>query len=169
VPNTRSRLTRRRLCQAAGRATTSRSRKSGSQQTLCWRKADSNPRSHSHESFCRGAAEGRSRNDWLGSRIKLWSSREMAIGCAPSPRPVHGRDRDFESRLLRQRARTFATARSGRHRSSKQPSSRSPSTIALPIPNQAGNRERGGAGNSDAGEQAQHQPPIALLRLPPRI
>ena len=59
-------------------------------QTGCWRKADSNPRSHSHESFCRGAAEGRSRNDWLGSRIKLWSSREMAIGCAPSPRPVHG-------------------------------------------------------------------------------
>ena len=37
-----------------------------------------------------GVAEGRSRNDWLGSRIKLWSSREMAIGCAPSPRPVHG-------------------------------------------------------------------------------
>jgi hypothetical protein len=36
------------------------------------------------------AAEGRSRNDWLGSRIKLWSSREMAIGCALSPRPVHG-------------------------------------------------------------------------------
>ena len=66
------------------------SRKSGSQQTHRWRKADSNPRSHSHESFCRGAAEGRSRNDWLGSRIKLWSSREMAIGCAPSPRPVHG-------------------------------------------------------------------------------
>src|SRR6202040_3400036 len=82
--------------------------------TLRWRKADSNPRSHSHESFCRGAAERRSQNDWLGSRIKLWSSREMAIGCAPSPRPVHGRDRDFESRLLRQRARTFATARSGR-------------------------------------------------------
>jgi hypothetical protein len=45
VPNTRSRLTRRRLCQAAGRATTSRSRKSGSQQTLCWREVDSNPRS----------------------------------------------------------------------------------------------------------------------------
>ena len=37
-----------------------------------------------------GVAEGRSRNDWLGSCIKLWSSREMAIGCAPSPRPVHG-------------------------------------------------------------------------------
>jgi methionine synthase II (cobalamin-independent) len=58
--------------------------------TRRWRKADSNPRSHSYESFCRGAAEGRSRNDWLGSCIKLWSSREMAIGCAPSPRPVHG-------------------------------------------------------------------------------
>ena len=58
--------------------------------TRRWRKADSNPRSHSYESFCRGAAEGRSQNDWLGSRIKLWSSREMAIGCAPSPRPVHG-------------------------------------------------------------------------------
>ena len=116
-----------------------------------------------------GVAEGRSRNDWLGSRIKLWSSREMAIGCAPSPRPVHGESEIFESRLLRQRARTFATARSGRHRSSNQPSCRSASIIALPIPNQAGNRERGGAGNSDAGEQAQHQPPIALLRLPPRI
>jgi hypothetical protein len=25
-----------------------------------------------------------------GPCIKLWSSREMAIGCAPSPRPVHG-------------------------------------------------------------------------------
>src|SRR5580700_11732929 len=49
-------------------------------------------RSHSYESFCRDAAEGRSQNDWLGSRIELWSSREMAIGCAPSPRPVHGRD-----------------------------------------------------------------------------
>jgi hypothetical protein len=61
-----------------------------SSQTHRWRKADSNPQSHCHESFCRGAAEGRSRNDWLGSRIKLWSSREMAIGCAPSPRPVHG-------------------------------------------------------------------------------
>src|SRR5580704_19655898 len=63
---------------------------SGSHATRRWRKADSNPRSHSYESFCRGAAEGRSRNDWLGSCIKLWSSREMAIGCAPSPRPVHG-------------------------------------------------------------------------------
>jgi hypothetical protein len=30
----------------------------GSHQTLRWRKADSNPRSHSHESFCRGAAVG---------------------------------------------------------------------------------------------------------------
>src|SRR5258705_2282617 len=49
----------------------------GGLQTLCWRKADSNPRSHSYESFCRGAAERRSPNDWLGSRIKLWSSREM--------------------------------------------------------------------------------------------
>ena len=39
-----------------------------------------------------GVAEGRSRNDWLGSRIKLWSSREMAIGCAPSPRPRTRRD-----------------------------------------------------------------------------
>src|SRR5580692_10977888 len=64
--------------------------KSGSHTTLRWRKADSNPRSHSYESFCRGAAEGRSRKDWLGSCIKLWSSREMAICCAPSPRPVHG-------------------------------------------------------------------------------
>jgi hypothetical protein len=58
--------------------------------TRSWRKADSNPRSHSHESFCRGAAEGGSRNEWLGSHFKLWSSREMAIGCAPSPRPVQG-------------------------------------------------------------------------------
>ena len=43
-----------------------------------------------------------------------------------------------------QRVRTFGTARSGRHRGSKQPCSRSLSTIALPFPNQAGNRERGG-------------------------
>jgi hypothetical protein len=40
---------RRRLCQAAGRATTSRSRKSGSQQTLCWREVDSNRRSPREE------------------------------------------------------------------------------------------------------------------------
>ena len=66
------------------------SRGTESSQTLRWSKADSNPRSHSHESFCRGAAEGGSRNEWLGSHFKLWSSREMAIGCAPSPRPVQG-------------------------------------------------------------------------------
>src|ERR1700720_1864067 len=37
-------------------------------------------------------AKGRSRNDWLGSRIKLWSSREMAIGWGRPlrGRPVHG-------------------------------------------------------------------------------
>ena len=39
-----------------------RPRRSGteSSQSRRWRKADSNPRSHSYESFCRGAAEGRS-------------------------------------------------------------------------------------------------------------
>ena len=91
---------------------------------------------------------GREIPERVGFRIKLWSSREMAIGCAPSPRPRTRRDRASNLVCSGRKSGTFATARSGRHRSSKQPSSRSPSTIALPIPNQPGNRERGGGRRS---------------------
>ena len=73
--------------------------------TLRWRKADSSPRSHSYERVCRVLRKGDPGTS--GVPIKLWSSREMAIGCAPSPRPRTRRDRDFESRLLRQKIRNF--------------------------------------------------------------
>jgi hypothetical protein len=60
----------------------------GSQETPCWRKADSNPRSRSYEWGCLVSPN---RNDQLGARIKLRSSRETAIAAGPlGGRSVHG-------------------------------------------------------------------------------
>ena len=83
----------------------------------------------------------------VGSRIKLWPSREMAIGCAPSPRPRTRRDRDLNPVCSGRNSGTpLPLVRTTPE--FEQPSSRSPRTIALPIPNQPGNRERGGGRRS---------------------
>ena len=94
-----------------------------------------------------GVAEGRSRNEW-GPVLSSGPLARWRLAARPLRGPVHGETEISNLVCSGRKSGTFATARSGRHRSSKQPSSRSPSTIALPIPNQPGNRERGGGRRS---------------------
>jgi hypothetical protein len=71
---------------------------SGSQQTLSWRKADSNHRSRSYE---RVRLVSPNRNDQLAPRITLRSSRGTAMAARPlGGRSVHGGTNGLRSALL---------------------------------------------------------------------
>jgi hypothetical protein len=87
-----------------------------SHETLRWRKADSNPRSHSYGRVCRALPKGDPGTTGWGPVLSSGPLARCRLAAgALSVAVSYTGDRDFESRLLQQRVRTFGTARSGRY------------------------------------------------------